>query len=144
MKHLIAIVALLVMASNASAEGSVYLGGWSTHLKSAHATNETHDFLVVEYKGYIAGSFINSYGARTEIVGKKFEIDMLSTENFKTSLGASITHGYKNCLTNEQDASLPAKYCFDPLAELQYTKYRVAPSLIVVPAGLVLAVNIKF
>lgn len=144
MKTLIAAVALLVVASNASAEGSVYLGGWSKHLASAHATNETHDFLVLEYKGYVAGEFINSYGYKTEIVGKKFNIDMLSTENFKTSVGASVTHGYKNCLTNDQPKDASAKYCFDPIIEVQYTKYRIVPTGLLIPGGVVLAINVKF
>lgn len=144
MKHLIAIVALLVVASNASAEGSVYLGGWSKHEASAKATNETHDFLVFEYKGYVAGSFINSYGARTDIVGKKFNIDILSSENFKTSFGLGVTHGYKSCLTNVQPNDAPSKYCAEPLLEIQYTKYRIVPTILAIPGGGVLAINVKF
>lgn len=121
---------------------SIYLGGWSAHLKSAAATNETHEFVVIEHDNYIAGTFINSYGDRTNVIGRKYDTNLLPDSDFNIAIAAAVTHGYYTCYGTK--AGSYKKDCFMPVIELQYTKYDIAPTVLFIGRGAVLLFNVKF
>lgn len=134
-------VLVIGVCSRARAD-SIYLGGWSVHAESAHATNATHHFFVLEHNNFIAGTFVNSYGDRTEVIGRRYPIDLLPDSYFKFAIAPTITHGYYTCYGER--AGTHQKNCLMPVVEAQYTKYDVAPTLLLIDKGAVLMVNVKF
>lgn len=135
------VIILLLGAVNAKAD-SLYIGGWSAHTASAHATNGQHQFFVYERNNILAGTFINSYGDRTELVGYKYTIDKFSTDDLTVSIIPAFTYGYHDCFNPTIDTK--DKLCPAAPIEIQYTQYKVQPTLLIIPRAAILAFNVKF
>ncbi len=71
MKLIMSLFILLVLSG--CAETTVYLGARSHHWNSGEY-NENNHFVAVEYKSYIAGTFINSYAKRSHMAGYNFSL----------------------------------------------------------------------
>ena len=134
--------AMLMSLAMFTSAGEVYLGGNSVHMKSAHATNQKHDFLALEYDNFVAGTFINSYGDRTKLLGYKLHIDDFSSQYWQVSVVPALTYGYRACLGGEQVG--PKIVCPAMPLEIQYTKYPIVPTILVMPQAVVLLFSVKF
>ena len=143
MKYLLALLCFISFSSIADDTPSIYLGGNSYHFAFAEATNSRHHFVALEYKGYIAGKYLNSYGYDTEFVAKKFPLDGFGAGgNLAVNALVGISHGYRFCMYGKE--SEDALYCPALALEFQYTKYRIRPSVLVIAGGAVLVWNVKF
>lgn len=133
---------LLLLISNYAYSDSVYLLGNSYHLPSAGATNSNHQFIAIEHRDYVAGTFINSYGYRTSTVGYRYNITDQLIPNVSTNLLVGATYGYRQCFGGRMHDD--AVVCPSAVVEFRYTKYKVQPTLFFIGGGAVLLFNVKF
>lgn len=80
-----------------SAQNSIYLGMWSVHfIDDDEDYSTTHNLLGIVYKGYYAGTFLNSHEERAYSAG--FQRDVYSTNwdflSVDTGYRLGILYGY--------------------------------------------------
>lgn len=118
---------------------SVYVGAWSKHLDGGDY-NETHELIAVERRDWIAGTLINSFGDRTYMFGKGWDLATTEDWNFRVYAGAS--YGYRACDGSEQGED--PKVCPAIVPELSYTKHRVQPAIMLFGGAVALSVKFEF
>lgn len=109
----------------------VALGGWSKHTPefSNGVTNEVHKIVGVEHNGYSAGYFQNSYGRPTWFAAYTVRKEMfLEHLEFSGTLG--LNYGYRECFGS---GSGSATVCPHGYLSVSYVKYRIVPSIRVIP-----------
>lgn len=109
---------------NLDAGASLFAGAWSTHLITEDYTNETHNLVGVEYKGFVAGYFENSYGRDTVFVGKFMETNL--TENISGFVIVGAMHGYTRCVGEDGSSK---NLCLMASVGASYTRYKVQPTV---------------
>lgn len=107
------------------------IGGWSKHMSdfSDDITNETHNILAVERDGWSAGYFENSYGRDTFFVGHTWRKEFFM-EHLEFSAQLGINYGYRECFG---DKSTTKNICPHGYLGVGYTKYRVVPTIKMIP-----------
>jgi len=83
---------------------SVILGMWSKHTsENRHKYNETNEMYALQYKGFVVGTFKNSYYNRTYIAGvarKVLEKEFNKDTTIDLQYKAGFMHGYKDKYPN--------------------------------------------
>ena len=112
----------------------VAIGGWSKHVLgfSDGVTNETHNIFAVEHDSYSAGYFRNSYGNDTVFVAKTWRKELFDHVEGSISLG--VNYGYEECMGHGDGTK---NVCPHGWVGVSFTKYRVVPSLKVLPGLIV-------
>lgn len=136
-------VAVLMMCATVahSQETRLAVGAWSKHVPSSDTvTNETHNLVGIEYQSVGAGYFKNSYGRDTFYVGKVWRKQTEENVNFVWSLGAN--YGYRGCFQSDDGGN--ASLCPHGYIGIEYTKYRVVPTIKWMPGAFIFSPEIKF
>jgi len=109
----------------------VAVGGWSKHMNgfSDGVTNETHNIFAVEHDGWSAGYFKNSYGRDTFFVAKVWRKEFL--KDIEGSAAFGISRGYTRCIGDDNSGK---NICPVGWIGISYTKYKVVPTIKVIPA----------
>jgi hypothetical protein len=143
------LILLVVLLSNVAFSDSLYTGAWSYHFTDQETVrNETHNLLAYEHKGWIVGTFNNSYKDQTFVFGKKIFSGDLGV--LHTNLYVGIDYGYKECKSGRpQDPHNPAVVCPAIIPEFtikdaSFTKYQIKPAIIVIGNALALSVKSEF
>lgn len=129
---------------------SIYAGAWSYHLNPVvGVNNQTHQLLAYERNSYVFGTFKNSFGDRTYIAGKEFELFEYGYIRGSVLLG--VDYGYKECIANKVSANEykyksrgSAKACIVGVPSLQYTKYKLQPTFSAMGDALTLGIKMDF
>lgn len=130
----IAFVILCACIQESKAD-SIHLGAWSYHINPVvGVNNERHDLIAYEHNSYVIAVFKNSFGDRTYGVGKEFEL--FEYNNIKGSVLVGLDYGYKECIAKKQTAEQykyhsrgDAQVCFLAVPSIQYTKYKLQPTI---------------
>lgn len=119
----------------------ISIGGWSKHVLglSSDVTNETHNILSVEHSGYSVGYFKNSYGNDTGFAVKAWRKPL--SDNWEVSASFGITYGYTKCYGEDESGKNICPYGW---IGVSYTKYRVVPSVKILPGVIVFSPEIRF
>lgn len=117
----------------------VALGGWSTHLKSETVTNETHNIVAAEHRGYGFGYFKNSFGRDSFFVSKNWRWDVHRNVEVTASLG--INRGYRGCYGDFKES---ASVCLHGHLGIGYTKYFIEPTIKLFGDAIVFSPEIRF
>lgn len=147
MKKLLFVV-LMLLATAASADYSVYLGAWSYHAPWATydyqdepdgSFNETHNLVAVKYDGWGFGHYKNSYRHDSYFISR--ELVSRQWGSFRPSVHAIIVTGYQDCLgIDKLDDICPALS-----AELAYTRWDIQPVLMFLdPTSIAIGVKYQF
>lgn len=122
-------------ADNAKGD-ALFVGAWSEHLISGEDLNEQHDLAAIEYGGWFAGRFENSYGRESYAVAKSFE---WSGANLRAGVYVGAVRGYTRCWGNDDSNT---DVC--PLA-VPYVTYdaAVAPQLMLIGEALAITIRIR-
>lgn len=101
------------------APDSFYIGMWSYHINpnSRHHKHAENDLLMGLYKGYFAGTLINSYDDRVYAAGVQrnwMQKPLGSHFNFYAGYRLGLVYGYGNKIINLGDLTPPVL----PFAEL--------------------------
>ena len=147
MRFLITLVFSLMLFScvpafaNDNTDVRVAIGGWSSHFPGAEdgVINETHNIIGVEYKGYSAGYFKNSYDRDTFFIAKNWRWPLFENWNATASLG--LNKGYRSCFGDDGDGGI---ICPHGYVGIEYDKYRLVHTLKVVPGAVVYSPEVKF
>ena len=125
-------------ASNAKAETSIHLGGWSKHLVTGNDNDYTssHDLFAVEVGPVLVARFRNSYGRESYAAGYGWS---RKWGNWEGLVYMGVVRGYKGFYGNDEKhtKTLPMA-----LPSIRYTKYRVQPGLLLLGEALVLEFGI--
>lgn len=132
-------VILMVISLTTQAETRIALGGWSYHLQGEGITNSVHNVLGVEYEGYSAGYFKNSYGRDTFFMGKNWSWHLQGHFNLTASLG--INRGYRKCYSDDGDS---ATICPHGYIGFEYDKFWIVPSIKLQPGMYLFSPEIRF
>lgn len=126
------ILIVAVWSSHAGAEARLYLGALSKHFGSEDY-NETHNLVMVEHNGLIAGYTDNSYDDDTFLLGGKFRVERADfIPHVESSVLVAATYGYRSCSKGWSDSGKDV--CGMVAAQFDYTKWeRYHPSLVVTP-----------
>lgn len=142
------IVILFAAICDAKADVGVYLGGWSKHIASSHANNNTQNAVIFNYNDFLIGRYENSfYSDETFVVGYEYHIKSISTENIDFSISPMLTKGYRICPGHkytEYDDDAPARTCAIATFNVKYTEYRLEPVLTLSPTALTFMLHLKF
>lgn len=79
--------------------------GWSQHWLKVDVTNENHEILAVEYMGWSAGRFDNSYGRETWFISKNIRWQNVGLENLNGIAAVGLNRGYKGCFNDQGNTS---------------------------------------
>lgn len=122
---------------------SIYLGAYSVHVvESPYVNNSQHDLLAYEHNGWVVGTFRNSYDTRSEFVARRFDVVEWGYWELRANTG--FVYGYNTCEIGKVVTSTDRKWCPIITPELQYTQFRVRPTLVMLGKALAVTVNIKF
>lgn len=118
--------------SNAKAETRLYLGALTEHF-SDKDYNESHNLVMVEHSGMIAGYTDNSYDEDTFLLGGKFRVERADfLPHVESSVLVAATYGYRSCSKGWSDSGKDV--CGMVAAQFDYTNWeRYHPSVVVTP-----------
>lgn len=135
------IIALLLLSNIALAD-SIYLGAYSYHInKSPTVTNDNHKLLAYEKNSYVAGTYVNSFGDRAYIVGKR--IKGFDIGDIKISAMVGAVYGYYSCKTGKEPTENASQVvCPALVPEISYTKYDIQPSILILGNAIALSVKV--
>jgi hypothetical protein len=125
---------LLAWVAPARADDQVLLGAWSVHLESHKgAPNESHELTGYQTGPFVFASFVNSYGAKSELMG--IETPALSHGNLNLSLYVGGVRGYGHCgwvpYSHAGVEERDDKICGVVVPRLSYTRWKViTPSIV--------------
>lgn len=118
----------------------VAMGGWSNHfLWSENITNETHNIFGVEYSGWSAGYFKNSYGRDTIFIAKTWRKEYWEDIELSASLG--ISRGYYECFGPGDSTK---NICPHGWVGVSFVKYKVVPAIRLLPGVILFSPEIRF
>lgn len=138
------VVSLLFLLSSMSvmAEDYIYTGAWSYHFdqKDHPITNQKHDLIGYQHDAWMIGSYHNSFGDQSYMIGREFQVRQYG--NFNLTVVAGADYGYKSCTgpTTNKDAV----WCPAIMPVLTYTKYDIQPSLAIMGRALTLQIRWRF
>ena len=125
--------------SNAEAEASIHLGGWSKHLVTGNDNDYTssHDLFAVEVGPVLVARFRNSYGRESYAAGYGFS---KTWGDWEGSVYMGAVRGYRGYYgdTENNTKTLPMV-----LPSIRYTKFRVQPGLLLLGEALVFEIGIE-
>lgn len=141
MKSIVSVLLTVALsATTVVAETRLAIGGWSHHYAWKDTiTNETHNILALEHEGYSAGYFKNSFDRDTFFVAKNWRWGLSENINLTASLG--LNKGYRMCYGDDDSNS---NICPHGYLGVEYTKYRVVPTLKMQPGVILFSPEIKF
>lgn len=116
---------LLSMCHPAHASDYVYLGAWSQHNDQQPHHTRSHDFLGYQSGEYLGGTFRNSYGKRTAVLARRFELVQSGPIEVSALVGG--TYGYSRCPAGN---GTDRRVCPYVAVGFVYTKHRLQPALI--------------
>ncbi len=88
MKYSLVVSVLFIVSFPVQA--NLYLGGWSTHF-SGYDLNNTHHLVAVEHRGWVAGTFVNSFDDRVYLGARDFRRDF---RHLSTGIMLGLAYGY--------------------------------------------------
>lgn len=116
--------------------------GWSEHYMKTDITNESHNILAVEYMGFSAGKFDNSYDRETWFIAKNFRLEGLGGFEHVNGIAAiGVNRGYRECYGD--DGSGPT-YCAHGYIGLEYDKHTLVHSVKFQPGVFLYNPEIRF
>lgn len=131
------VLALACYGYNAKAETAVTLGGWSKHLITDEDYNESHDAVLVEHNGWMAGRFTNSYDRTTYALAYGWS---KKWGNWRGSVHAGVMRGYTKCYGEDGSS---ANICPMIYPAVTYTKYRVQPQVGLLGEAIVFSIRVR-
>lgn len=136
---LLALVILLaaLYAQNAKAETALHLGGWSHHLLTEDATNETHDAFLVEHGNWLAGRFNNSYNRESYAIGYGWSRNW---GHWRGAVHVGAVKGYRKCFG---DDGSNGNICPLVVPSLAYTRWRIQPEVLLMGDAVVAAIRVR-
>lgn len=121
--YLLALIILTTYVVDSNAEVRITGGGWSKHLSSDDATNESHDHWALQYNKIELGRFNNSHDDETWYVA--YEWNWLLLDNVQGFLKSGVTYGYRGWYSDKGNRNwLPMV-----APGVRYTRYKVQPEL---------------
>lgn len=126
---------------------AVYLGAWSKHVgKHRQDKNETHNFIAVEYEGWLLGHMKNSFNEDTWVLAKDWTLGGLG--DFGFGLLGGITHGYSENSVGKFEWMNWNKWMFmvAPYLEVNHFKesYGVSPRVVLFGNAVVVTLRYEF
>lgn len=110
----------------------LYGGGYSHHLISEKAANESHDLGAIQYGSYVAGRFNNSFGNESYFVAYEMWTGHV-TQYLEWFVWGGAVAGYPWC-----------DVCPLPAPGLRYTRWQVEPVAVAVGDAATLAAAWRF
>ena len=119
----------------------IFLGGISKHFGNENVTNENHELVALEFNHIIGGTFINSYGNRSYLLGYSAEWNKDHWLSFH--LAAGVVKGY----SDEQYKYLPcfqSEVCPTAIVGLSVNTPYTKPHLFLMGNALVFTLGFEF
>lgn len=150
MKTIIAFTLLLISTVTFAKEDSelyLYTGAWSHHFadhpaeKGGWKYNESHDLVGLEYKGWLAAYYKNTFYDDGAIVAK--ELLQWSYGDFDFSAYGGAVYGYGNCSDPKSmpKEELKKKICPFGTVAVVYTRFKVEPALMLIPQAIIASIR---
>lgn len=145
MKYIIFSICL-IFAAKAQAQSVVsaeYVGAYTWHPQKpadGYKLNDNNHLLAYEYGGWIGGYFKNSYRHDTEFFGKIYHRRL--SRNVLLSFVVGIDRGYKSCWPVNGGFNAPTRTCPLATAAISYTRWRIQPTLILLPEAVSITARI--
>ena len=143
LKSIVIFTLLLFSSIPVLADDYIYTGSWSYHFdqKDHPISNENHELIGYQHNSWMVGSYKNSWGDQSYIIGREFSIKQYG--NFKFSALVGADYGYMSCDTPPEHTE-PPKWCPAILPTVTYVKYDVQPSLAIMGRALTFQIRWKF
>lgn len=137
------VLVLLILPTLALADVGVRVefGGWSRHFSafSKNVTNETHQILAVEYRGFGIGRFENSFGRNTLFVSKIWrQHSVMGLKNLNAVASLGLSKGYRVCYGDDSSQSNICPHGYIGLEYIQgffYHAMKFQPAVVVYNMG---------
>lgn len=120
----------------------VGFGGWSQHFGKPDVTNESHNIMAIEYMGFSAGRFDNSYDRETWFIAKNFRLENIGgLEHVNGVAAIGVNKGYRECYGDNGDKG---EYCAHGYVGLEYDKHALIHSVKMQPGVVLYNQEVKF